>query len=214
MPLDQYEQLEVLDIGFNGIVDIAWLIVDLPHLSLLNLLGNNGISCDDVDSLREHFDDDVEIVMPENCGGVDDVVHYCDANGQNTSYEWISGVSLNEQSHLSGSDQGYGDYTSVKFDVLAGENATLELTPGFSNSSYQENWLVWIDFNSNGVFEDHEQVAQSRSNSSVTTELKIPLNAIGEVRMRVAMQWGESPVPCGGFSYGEVEDYTVMVHNL
>src|SRR5690606_24380181 len=73
---------------------------------------------------------------------------------------------------------------------------------------------VWIDFNQNGTFESNERVySRSATNAnSVSGSFTIPTNALnGLTRMRVSMKYNGIPTACETFSYGEVEDYTVVI---
>jgi hypothetical protein len=206
------QQLESLIFEDNGVTNIDWLLVNLPALKLVNLSRNDSITCNDLDALSAHFGETVELTRPANC--VTAQLQYCSVGGQNTRYEWIAGVSVNGQQNATPSDGGYGDYSSVAYSVTAGQNVVIELQPGFNGSSYQENWSVWVDYNSDGVFESSEQVASTTSNTLVSTSFVVPTHVLsGQVRMRVAMQWGATPSACGSFTYGEVEDYVLLVNN-
>jgi hypothetical protein len=206
------QRLESLVFEDNGVTNIDWLLVNLPALKFVSLLRNDAITCGDLDTLSIHFGETVELVRPVNC--VTAQLQYCSAGGQNTNYEWIASVSVNSQQNVTPSDGGYGDYRSVEFSAAAGQNVTIELAPGFASSSYQENWSVWVDYNGDGVFENSEQVVALSSNSLVTTNFVVPTQAVnGQVRMRVAMQWGASPAACGSFASGEVEDYMLLINN-
>jgi hypothetical protein len=80
---------------------------------------------------------------------------------------------------------------------------------------FKEGYAVWIDFNSDGDFDDAgEQVWTSgtTNSSSVSGTFSIPASAtIGATRMRVSMKYNETPTSCELFPYGQVEDYTVNI---
>ncbi|MGM0497234.1 MAG: S8 family serine peptidase, partial [Bacteroidota bacterium] len=139
------------------------------------------------------------------------VPEYCDSEGEDASYEWIDEVQIGDFTNNSGEDNGYGDYTGQTVELAAGESHNITLTPGFSGSTYQEYWKIWIDFNDDKEFDDSELVydAGSTSSSEVTGTIDIPSDASGETRMRVTMKYDGEPTACETFSYGEVEDYTV-----
>jgi len=141
-----------------------------------------------------------------------DQLNYCDARGQNTSYEWIEGIALGVDLRTSGNNQGYADYSvDAAIQLQPGANA-ITLTPGFRWSSYTERWRVWIDWNQDGEFANDELVLSATSRSTVNGSITVPDNAAaGETRMRVALRYGSYPAPCGSFYYGEVEDYTVIM---
>ena len=141
-------------------------------------------------------------------------IEYCHAGGMNTHYEWIEHIGLNNLSHTSGNDQGYGDHTQIKEVLTAGSQANITLTPGFQGCSYREYWKVWIDWNRDGDFYDSgEMVFYGNGHSPLNGTISVPANAAqGELRMRVAMRWNCYPSgPCCYYQYGEVEDYTIEV---
>jgi hypothetical protein len=65
---------------------------------------------------------------------------------------------------------------------------------------FKEGYAVWIDFNSDGDFDDAgEQVWTSgtTNSSSVSGTFSIPASAtIGATRMRVSMKYNETPTSC------------------
>jgi hypothetical protein len=117
---------------------------------------------------------------------------------------------LNNTSGASAS--GYTDFTSQTANLTAGGTVNVSLTPEFSGGSYSEYWRIWIDYNGDGDFDDTgEQVFSGSGQSTVTGSFTVPLSASGTVRMRVSMKYNSYPTPCETFSYGEVEDYTVVI---
>lgn len=149
-------------------------------------------------------------------------ITYCELRGVNAAYEWIDYVALNNMTNSSGSDGGYEDYTHLVANASYGNN-TVYVSAGFSGSSYREYWNIWIDLNQDGEFTSSERLASGSSTSSGTlsASINIPGSALtGSTRMRVAMKYNNaSSASCGTFTYGEVEDYTVVIngaeqHNL
>jgi len=137
---------------------------------------------------------------------------YCTSAGTNTGYEWIDHISVGGFSNTSGVSSGYADFTGQLIDLVAGTNS-LTLTPGFNGSSYTENWKIWIDFNNDAAFTADESVFSGASRSTLSGSITIPDTATsGTTRMRVTMQYSGTPQPCGSFTYGEVEDYTVILN--
>jgi hypothetical protein len=139
---------------------------------------------------------------------------YCASAGTNTTYEYISKVALGSINNTSGSNSGYGNYTSLSTNLAGGSSSTITLTPGFSGTAYREYWKVYVDYNKNGVFTDAgENVATVNSTSAVSASFTVPATALnGATRMRVKMQYNSyAASPCGNYTYGEVEDYTVNI---
>ena len=148
----------------------------------------------------------VTTVSPSN-------VDYCDSQGNNSSYEWIDLVQLNNLNNVTGNNGGYADFTSMSANVPYGSN-TIYISAGFSSSSYREYWKIWIDYDQDGVFETNEAVVSGSSTSSGTlnASFSVPTSAIsGPTRMRVSMKYNSAQGACESFTYGEVEDYTVNI---
>ena len=143
---------------------------------------------------------------------VTDTPTYCTSEGQNQSYEYISGVGVGDLNHTSGAS-GYSDFTAYTANLTAGASVGVTLTPGFASSSYTEYWKIWIDYNEDGDFEDSgEEVFSGSGSSTVTGSFTVPSSADGvTTRMRVSMKYGGAPTSCETFTYGEVEDYTVDI---
>jgi len=140
------------------------------------------------------------------------VISYCTSSGGNSSLEWIQTVALGTFTNNSGSNGGYGDFTDPAISVESGQTYTITLTPGFSNRTRKEFWRVWIDYNMNGDFTDAGELVFSKDRQKVTVSgsISIPSGLTGETRMRVSMKYNAAPTSCENFSYGEVEDYTLL----
>lgn len=140
---------------------------------------------------------------------------YCNLQGNNATNEWIAGVQIGDLINASGSNGGYADFTGLSADLTAGTAYSITLTPGFAAQAYNEYWRVWIDLNADGDFEDTGELMLdpgSATNSALTATIIVPATATGGVtRMRVAMRFKNPTGPCGAYSYGETEDYTVNI---
>jgi hypothetical protein len=138
---------------------------------------------------------------------------YCSSAGTNSSYEWINKVLLGTINNTSGNNGGYHDYTSLSTNLTAGSAYTINLTPGFSSSSYLEYWRVWIDYNGDLDWADAgEQVGQGSGTAAINVAFTVPsATTAGTKRMRVAMKFNAYPTLCETFTYGEVEDYNVNI---
>lgn len=139
---------------------------------------------------------------------------YCLLRGSNTQHEWIQSVSFNNTEHISGPDNGLGNYVGVVFEATKGVAYELVLTPGFSSYQFDENWKVWIDYNHDFDFDDPGELItqETFTNAVIHHTLQIPYDAItGLTRMRIAMKYGALPQTCETFSYGEVEEYTINI---
>ncbi|MDB5282259.1 MAG: Peptidase family protein [Bacteroidota bacterium] len=139
---------------------------------------------------------------------------YCASRGTNSNYEYIKKISIGTISNTSGSNAGYGNFTTLSTNLTGGTATSISVTPGFASGSYHEYWTVYIDYNHNGVFTDAgEMVAQVNSTGATSKAFSVPTTALnGVTRMRVQMQYGAYQTnPCAAYTYGEVEDYDVNI---
>ncbi len=136
---------------------------------------------------------------------------YCDANGGGND-EYIKRVQVGDIDNSTGQTE-YGDYTELSTLMLVGDSYPITVTNGDPNWDVDE-CAAWIDWNQNGEFESDELVAFEGSPGvgPYTGEIVPPVGALsGPTRMRVRINYNETPTPCGSASWGEVEDYTVLV---
>ena len=144
-----------------------------------------------------------------------DNIVYCGSKGNNTNYEWLQRVQLGSINNNSSANGGYADFTAQSTSLNRGSSYTITLTPGWAGSSYREAYAVWIDYNQDGDFADSGELVYSRSRttaSPVSGSFTVPTAAAtGATRMRVSMKYNANPSSCETFSYGEVEDYTVVI---
>ena len=141
-------------------------------------------------------------------------VTYCSSQSSNVNDEYISRVQLNTIDNSSGA-QFYSDFTSQSTTLTKGSQYTVTITPTWTGTLYNEGYSVWIDYNRDGDFTDaNEQVfTQSPTQATpVSGSFTVP-NTASEVatRMRVTMSYNATVGPCASFTYGEVEDYTIII---
>ncbi len=140
---------------------------------------------------------------------------YCASQGNNTNDEYIDRVQLGSINNLSGNNGGYANFTSISTSLPKGSSNTITITPKWTGTVYREAYRVWIDYNQDGDFNDSGEQVYSRSrttSSNISGSFTIPNSALsGATRMRVSMKYNANPSSCETFTYGEVEDYTIVI---
>ncbi|MCU0287090.1 MAG: fibronectin type III domain-containing protein [Acidobacteria bacterium] len=133
---------------------------------------------------------------------------YCQSYGQNSG-TYISKVTFGSFNNTSGA-AGYTDFTNKTVTMSAGGSVSYRIDKGDSNTSM---FKTWIDYNKDGDFIDsgEEVVSKGLYNSYVTGSFTVPTGKNGTTRMRVSVKRNSAQTSCEVFSYGEVEDYTVVV---
>ena len=136
---------------------------------------------------------------------------YCAASGG--CDEYIGSVQFGTINNSS-SCNGYTDYTSISTELVKGETYPITIT---NPQAYSTDIAgVWIDWNKNESFDDAGEffTTTSAGGATFTANITVPADAAtGATRMRVRLQYGGTLASCGTTSYGEVEDYTVVVAN-
>ena len=157
------------------------------------------------------FSDTLQLVTL-GCQGCD-VISYCNAEGFNSSDDWIDTFSVDDIIYASGNDSGYIFFDSVIINLGKGDYHNISISQG---KNFTEHIKIWLDINQDGDFDD--QGEEIYYDIMTTTEKTIngaviipPTSLLGVTRMRVAMRWNNSPNACGISDFGEIEDYCVQV---
>lgn len=141
-------------------------------------------------------------------------VTYCASKGNSVVDEWIARVRLNTLDNSSGANGGYANFTNLSTTLNKSTSYTIRINAGWRSTRYSEGYAVWIDYNQNGTFEASERVfSRAATNATeVSGSFTVPASALnGSTRMRVSMKYNGTPTACETFSYGEVEDYTIVI---
>lgn len=112
----------------------------------------------------------------------------------------------------------YSDYTNLTIQLEQNKTYPLSLTLGTCGASFNKAAKVYIDWNSNGVFDANELVATTDIISAAgtyTTNITVPANVVpGNFSlMRVVLtETSDTSVikPCGSYAKGETQDYRVQ----
>jgi hypothetical protein len=143
-------------------------------------------------------------------------LNYCSSASTNINDEFIGRVQLNTIDNASGG-QFYTDFTSVSTTLTKDTQYTITITPTWTGTVYPEAYSVWIDYNRDGDFADAgEQVWTQAATTStpVSGSFTVPSSAVeNTTTMRVSMKYNGIPTECETFTYGEVEDYTIIIES-
>jgi hypothetical protein len=145
---------------------------------------------------------------------------YCDAGAANTGFETIGNVLFAGIDNTSIAGPGYQDFTGQTGVVTQGQAYPIDITVdgGFDT----DQALVWIDFDQSDSFEAGELVFTSVTGvGPYSGTITIPGGAAtGSTRMRIRLHdthdgstYQNTPnyTPCDTSTYGQVEDYTILV---
>ncbi len=154
------------------------------------------------------------IFLTPGCGACMDL-SYCLPQAS-TGFEYIQNVALEGIANNSGDNGGYFFFDNMSTTLMTFNTYSMTLEPGFTGSTYGEVFVVWIDFNQDGDFEDagEEVFVSEPTQTAITFDLFIPGDVQeGITRMRVGMGYdgGPLPTPCATNIEGEYEDYCVSI---
>lgn len=111
---------------------------------------------------------------------------------------------------------GYGDYSSQKVISAPGKLLGFSITPGYISSDHPGLYVTaYIDWNGDGDFNDAgEFVFAPRYPVNIKTKFYVRVPAgttTGNKRLRIIVRADRHSGPCDNFSFGEAEDYTIMI---
>ena len=134
--------------------------------------------------------------------------------------EVLDGFQLFQLGDINNESQceGYGDFMNLSTELLQSSNNELTLTTGYGDQYVK----VWIDFNDDLEFTNEEIViddyilapGQGPGTYTETINLIIPEDAlVGPHILRAKTNWAADVPddPCSVTTYGETEDYTVII---
>lgn len=131
-----------------------------------------------------------------------------------TPDEYIKNVNIGDIDNTSGWTP-FSDYSMQSTPLAFGTSEHIVVTTGSSWSSDQLG--IYIDWNDDGVFNE-EMIETERTSyvffgdATYEADIEAPYpNIDGPKKMRIVLLYGGEPQPCGVFSYGEAEDYTLEV---
>ena len=139
---------------------------------------------------------------------------YCEAS-TTTEDEWIANVLCGDIDNPSGWQGGVANYTDISTTIEPGMSEPITITNG--NAWASDIVTAWVDWNldmewGNNANEIFELTNVGGTGETFEGDIEVPAGQMaGLYRMRVRMTYSTAPTPCGNSSYGEVEDYTIVV---
>ena len=153
-------------------------------------------------------------------------LNYCTPQAVYATDDHITNVTLANLNNNSGASQ-YSNYTTdgaLTVNLVKGQTYTISVSKGWLSGTPKNDAVsVWIDWNRDGSFAITERVlaAPASTLSPVTATFTVPAtaNVGGVLRMRVTSNYYNSSTAtiingCQVPTYGEVEDYSVVVSDV
>ena len=141
---------------------------------------------------------------------------YCDAS-TSVEDEYITNVLFGDINNSSGWQGAVADYTDITTTLQPGVGVPITIENG--NAWAADIVYVWIDWNLNKEFGNTNETFMltnvGGSGQTFTGTITAPAGQpAGPYRMRIRMTYSTAPTPCGAATYGEIEDYTVIVAGI
>ena len=144
---------------------------------------------------------------------------YCNTVDFTSSVEPIcnvtfAGINNNSTDTVDGSP-ALEDFTDLVAEVEQGQSYVIS-AKGNTNGNYTTYITAFFDWNQDGIFETAVPLGSINNDvcdTVITATVNVPADAtIGQSHMRVVKNYNAAPVnPCGSYSFGQAEDYTVLV---
>jgi len=138
---------------------------------------------------------------------------YCEAS-TSVEDEYISNVNFGSINNSSGWQGGVANYTNMTTTLVPGVAQPITITNG--NAWASDIVYCWVDWNLNKTLGDAGETYMLTNvggqGQTFTGNITAPAGQnSGSFRMRIRMTYSSAPTPCGSATYGEVEDYTVVI---
>ena len=140
---------------------------------------------------------------------------YCASAGNSTTDEKIKRVVFGTIDNTSTGTTGYEDFTNLSTEVTESKTYQISITPVWTGTVYNEGYTVFIDWNADGDFDDANEKAFTQAATKTTPvvgNITVPAGIAYDTPlvMRVSMKYNAVATACENFSYGQVEDYTLI----
>ena len=127
--------------------------------------------------------------------------------------EYIARVEFGSIDNSSGWQGGVADYTDLYTILYPGDTQNIQVTNG--NPWANDQVRCWVDWDRRDCFCDETPYNLTNINGAgefFSGEIFVPdTQSWGPYRMRIRMTYNSPPLPGGSATYGEVEDYTLIV---
>lgn len=148
------------------------------------------------------------------CGACTDL-SYCTNDPINTTLAWFDSISINQVAYNPGVNQGYS-FEENGFILYGNSLNQLSIKPAFANNPSIYSYLLWVDMDHDGLFDDAtENLLEFRLTSSgIDTSFFLPNSALeGTTRLRLMMNITASGSPCLRPVAGDVEDFCANIES-
>lgn len=159
------------------------------------------------------------------------VLKYCEMAPTTVGDDYITNVTVNavgyQEMTNNSTASGYTSFVAVPDAfvklIRGSQNNKITVNKAWrGNAARNAGVTVWIDFNRDGIFSNHERILISPANGQDVVEgtFSVPADSFvtgtdGKFTvMRVAMSKGKSPEICTDFQSGEIEDYRVIISTI
>jgi len=182
-----------------------------PHTITYNTVGTYNVTLTVANASYNDTEPKTNYIDVINC-------NYCATSFSNTSDDYISNVTFNTINNSSGSTT-YSDFTGTSTNITTGNsyNISVDITV---NGSWLQYGRVWIDWNRDCDFDDAGEAYDigitpgTSGTHNISTNITVPGTAsLGSTRMRVSERYAQYPGSCDNSTYGEPEDYTVIIQS-
>ena len=187
---------------FNGSIDVpAFAALGDTRMRVRINYEDTSTSCGNV-TWGEVEDYTITVITP--------VSNYCAAGSDDINDEYIERVQFGAIDNSSGRSS-YTDYTLQFTQVERGE--TYAMTVNNGDAFAGDQGTAWIDWNGDSDFSDSgEQITLGGGPAVFSSSITVPLSATnGTTQLRVRVNFTDTPVACGNTSFGEVEDYALVI---
>ena len=187
----------------------------------VSLVVDNGVSCNGISSPDNLVKNITVLDLPApkepTC-----TTDYTSSTGQSAMYNSspinVTFANINRTSPpVDGDKKVYDNNTCVAYTtVTSGTTVPLSVTSGTANDVATK---VWIDYNNDGVFDNATEKVMdiaANKNGTNTVNVVIPTNPTVKdqlLRMRVITNFFNVGDACSKPTYGQIEDYGVIIQN-